>query len=180
MLFLCYSIFIMKMIIIGNMISFVAACFTISSSYAKTNYQTYIQQSIQCFLLAIASIFFHSYSGLATLLLCSIRNYIVAIDKFNKTLCILFLISLGLIGILVNNLGVVGLIPVFATLIYTIGSLILNDEILVKLHVILNLFLWAVYDFFILDIMSICVDTFSIIVAFVAIYQIYKQRKTLD
>ena len=58
----------------GNLISLVAAFFTVASSWSKDRKRIFLYQAMQCFLLAIANIFFLSVSGTTTYALCALRN----------------------------------------------------------------------------------------------------------
>ncbi len=163
-------------ILIGNGIAIFAAIFTILSSFSHGKKKIYGYQVLQCFFRALAQIFFFSYSGLTTLVLCAVRNILVAYDRFTKTLCIVFMIMITVLGIMANNRGIIGLIPIITTLIYTFGSYLYHDDYKIKMNITLNMVLWAIYDFMILDFVSGMIDTGS---AFITIAAILKDKKQL-
>ena len=68
----------------GNLISLVAAFFTVASSWSKDRKRIFLYQAMQCFLLAIANIFFLSVSGTTTYALCALRNLFIAYDRFTN------------------------------------------------------------------------------------------------
>lgn len=152
-------------ILIGNLITLIASCFTVASSVLHNPKQIYLCQTAQCFLIAVASIFFQSYAGLATMLLCALRNLITAYGRFTGRVCVLFLAVLVPLGLAVNNRGIWGLIPVIATLLYTAGQWRFRTELTIKGNMIVNLLLWVIYDIYILDIVSAVVDTVSAVLA---------------
>ncbi len=155
--------------LLGNLISFVAACFTISSAWSGNRKRIYLYQSVQCFLLALANIFFNSISGVTTYIICAARNVLLAYDRFTARLCIITVACVGIIGISVNNRGMIGLLPVITTALYTIVCFFAKRRSTIKMNIIVNLALWAVYDILIHDYVSFSVDTGSAIVAVISI-----------
>ena len=151
--------------LIGNLISFAAACFTIASAWSGNRKRIYLYQAVQCFLLALANIFFNSISGITTYIICAARNVLLAYDRFTARLCIITVACVGVIGISVNNRGMIGLLPVITTALYTIVCFYAKRGTTIKMNIIVNLALWAVYDILIHDYMSFSVDTGSAIVA---------------
>ena len=152
-------------LLIGNLISFAAACFTLASAWSGDRKRIYLYQAMQCTLLAVANIFFSSVSGVTTYAICAVRNVLLAYDRFTARLCMFFVACVGVIGLAVNNRGLVGLIPVFTTALYTVICLYAKRRVAIKANIIANLSLWAVYDILIADYVSFAVDTGSAVVA---------------
>ena len=147
--------------IVGNIFSFLAACFTLASAWSRERKRIYLFQAAQCFLLALANVFFASLSGTTTFLLCAARNGLIAFDRFTGRRCAVFVLAVAALGLLSNNRGAVGLIPVFTTAIYTVACLYAKRIKAVKCNLIVNLALWTVYDLFIGDYVSAAVDSVS-------------------
>ena len=152
-------------LLIGNLISFAAACFTLASAWSGNRKRIYLYQAMQCALLAAANIFFSSISGVTTYAICAVRNVLLAHDRFTARLCMFFVACVGVVGLVVNNRGLVGLIPVFTTALYTVICLYAKRRVAIKANIIANLSLWAVYDILISDYVSFAVDTGSAVVA---------------
>ena len=72
----------MTPLIIGNCISFAAACFTLASALSGDRF---------------------SVSGVTTFLLCAGRNLLLARDRFTRKLCIVFVAAVAVIGLAANN-----------------------------------------------------------------------------
>ena len=157
--------------IIGNSISLVAAIFTVASSWSKDRERIFLYQAVQCFLLAIANIFFVSVSGITTYALCALRNLLIAYDRFTNKVCIAFLICVTAIGLFANNRGLIGLLPVLTTAIYTIACFYVRKTKPIKLNIIANLTLWAIYDIAVHDFVSFTVDTVSAGTAMVSLFR---------
>lgn len=148
-------------ILIGNIISIVAACFTAAGSWTVSKQKSYLYQVFQCLTLAVASVFFRSWSGITTLLLCAARNYLVSKNLFKGKIMVVTLVLLVGLGILVNNRGIVGWIVITTTFIYTIGSCYAMRPMAVKWNITMNCAMWAIYDFLILDLVSGVVDVLA-------------------
>ena len=170
----------MSLTIAGNAISLAAACFTLASAWSGVRTRIYLYQAAQCFLLAAANVFFLSVSGTTTLLLCAVRNLLVARGRFTKKLCVVFVIVVAVIGLAANNRGMPGLLPVFTTALYTVVCLYVKQPIPIKINLITNLVLWAVYDILISDFVSFAVDTGSAVTALFSIIRKVPAARSLE
>lgn len=164
-------------LIIGNIISAIAAIFTAKSSYDKDRWHIYFDQVLQCLLLAIASIFFNSYAGIVTLLVCAVRNLLLAYDKFDKKYYIASVILLLGLGLYVNNRGVIGYIVIAANIIYTIGCYYTKKELSIKINIAIDMIMWIIYEFLILDIPSLIADSIALFVAVFAIFRCLRKKE---
>ena len=161
-------------ILAGNLCSFVAACFTVLSAWSRDRKRIYLYQAAQCLILAIANIFFASPSGTTTFLLCALRNCLIAWERYSGKSCALFVVSVAAVGLLANNRGLVGLIPVVTTAVYTVGCYYVKSTPAIKLNLIVNSVLWTVYDLVICDYVSAAADSVSAVTALVSLMRIRK------
>lgn len=157
--------------LLGNAVSLIAACFTLASAWSRDRRRIYLFQSGQCLLAAAANVFFASLSGVTTLLLCALRNALVAYDRLTKPLCYLFVLIVSLIGVAANNRGLLGFLPIVTTAVYSVVCLYAKRTRAIKLNIIVNLTLWAVYDFFIMDFVSCIVDASSAVLALLSLFR---------
>lgn len=169
----------MRDILIGNIISIVSACFTAASSWTISKQKSYMYQVFQCLTLAVASVFFHSWSGVTTLLLCAVRNYLVSRNLFKGKIVWITLVILVGLGILVNNRGIVGWIVILATCVYTIGSCKAMRPLPVKANITFNCAMWAVYDFLILDLVSGIVDVMATALTLISIIRLLRNPELI-
>ena len=165
-----------RLLLFGNIVSFAAACFTLASAWSRDRRRIYLYQAGQCLLLAFANILFGSVSGVTTFALCTARNLLLAYDRFTPRRCWFFVSAVALLGLFANNRGAVGLIPVVTTALYTVVCLYAKRTRDIKLNLIVNLLLWAVYDFFILDLVSCAVDAVSAGTAVVSLFRAQDSR----
>ena len=165
-----------RLLLFGNIVSFAAACFTLASAWSRDRRRIYLYQAGQCLLLAFANILFGSVSGVTTFALCTARNLLLAYDRFTPRRCWFFVSAVALLGLFANNRGAVGLIPVVTTALYTVVCLYAKRTRDIKLNLIVNLLLWAVYDFFILDLVSCAVDAVSAGTAVLSLFRVQDSR----
>ncbi len=163
-------------IVIGNLVSLLAAVFTAMASWTRDTQKTYVYQTLQCSLLALANVFFTSWSGIAVLLLCAVRNILTAKGKLTLPVSLFFVGLLVLVGFFVNNLGAIGWIVTAATILYTIGALIFHSERMIKINIFVNLLLWIIYDFLIHDFSSLSMDSVILIITLVAIIRTFAKK----
>lgn len=163
-------------IIIGNLISCGAAVFTALSSLSKGKKKIYGFQALQCLTMALASVFFASYTGVTTFLLCALRNYLLTTDRYTKKVCVFFLAAITILGLLSNNRGWIGLLPVITTMVYTVGQYYLRSEMSIKANIAVNLLLWAIYDIIISDYVSAVVDSITVVITGGAMIRLMAQH----
>ena len=156
--------------LIGNIISFAGACFTLLSAWSRDRKRIYLFQAAQCLLLAVANIFFASVSGVTTCALCAVRNWLLACDRFTARCCALFVVAVAALGLYANNRGIVGLLPIISTVLYTLGCFYARRAKTIKLNMILNLILWAVYELLVGDYVSAVMDSVSALTALASIF----------
>lgn len=157
------------MLLAGNAVSLLAALFTFLSAWSRDRRRIYLYQAGQCLLMAAANLCFASLSGVTTFALCTARNLLLARDRFTGRRCAFFVAAVALLGVAANNRGLTGLIPVVTTAVYTVACLYARRTRAVKLNIVVNLSLWAVYDLLILDLVSCAVDGFSALTALVSL-----------
>ena len=155
--------------LIGNIISLAGACFTLLSAWSRDRKRIYLYQAAQCLLLAVANIFFASISGVTTCALCAVRNCLLAYDRFTAGRCALFVAAVAALGLYTNNRGLTGLLPIIATVLYTVGCYFAKRAKAIKLNMIVNLVLWAAYDLLVGDYVSGAVDSVSAMTALASI-----------
>jgi len=164
----------MSNLVIGNIISFIAAIFMMYSTIINDREKVFFYQFLNCVFLVIASWFFSSYSGMLMLGISAIRNHLVSKDKFTKNTMILFVVISVVFGIYVNNRGLIGLISIIATVQYTICSYYIRSEQNTRYSIWVNVFLWVIYSLLILDISTFSTDFVTLIITTIAIF---KNRK---
>ena len=151
-------------IVIGNLISVLSAYFMIKSSVSTGKKKIFTWQALQNLVLGTSNILLGSFSGVTTHLLSGIRNILVANNLFSKKLCIILLFATTSLGLYTNTRGLLGTIPVLATIFYTLGSYLFTKDNHIKLNLALNMTLWSIYDLSILNFVSFGIDIVIILI----------------
>ena len=108
-------------VILGNGCSLLAMVTDSISSTQKTAKGVLLMQSLSQLIYCIGTILLKGYSGAVQNVVSILRNF-VAIRKISSPLIEWILVALGVaLGLLFNNLGLIGYLPVVANLQYTLA-----------------------------------------------------------
>ena len=151
-------------IIIGNICSLVAMTLDSYSSTKKTKKDILFIQNLTLFVYGTGSIFLKGYSASVQNFVGIVRN-IVAINENSPKWSHYFLIALGVIlGLIFNNLGFIGLLPIIANLEYSIAIFVIKDnEKLLKICFMLNVLLFTIFSFFIYNFVGVITNSIVVI-----------------
>ncbi len=158
--------------VFGTIFSALAAIALGASCLAATKDAVCFLQGVQCVLLAASSVFLHVYASLPVLLLCALRNFLAAKDRFGVKNLVWFLPALIVPALLVNNRGAIGLLPVLASAEISLFALS-RDAKTVKVGVAVNLALWAAYGFLIGDLVT---GVGNAVLVPTALFSLFRQR----
>ena len=161
----------MNRILLGNLISFLASLALTAGCLMKDPKKVYAMQVAENLILVASSICFGSWSGISTLLVSTARNVLLVKGRFDKRMMYLFIALVTVCGLAVNNKGLIGVLPVLATVILTMCNYYAKEILAIKWSLVVNLVLWALYFFMILDVISGCTQVVIIAVTLVSIYR---------
>lgn len=116
--------------------------------------KVYVMQVTENLILVASSLCFGSWSGISTLLVSTVRNILLVKGRFDKRMMYLFIVLVTGCGLAVNNKGLIGVLPVLATVILTVCNYYAREILAIKWSLFVNIVLWAVYFFAILDVIS--------------------------
>lgn len=159
-------------IIIGNLCSLLGMSLDSYSSTKKTKKEILFIQNISLFTYGTGSILLKGYSASAQNYVGIIRN-IVATKENSPKWAHWFLIALGVVmGLIFNNLGFVGLLPIIANLEYSIAIFTIKDnEKLLKICFLINVLLFAIFCLFIYNFVGVITNSIVIISYLINIYK---------
>ena len=163
-------------IIIGNFISLIAGVFIIASLVINDEKKAYKFQLLNTLTLVIASFFFESLVGAVIMAIASARIFMVIKDRFTLRWTIFFLILSVVIGLAVNTLGIVGLIPIAAVIQITICNYAYKDIRWIKLSFIVNEAFYIFYFACILDYVSTLVQMLTVVIGCVSYVKLVSDR----
>ena len=163
-------------IIIGNLISFSSSLFLIASCIIREPKKVFVLQTMENIVLSVSSAVLGSYAGISTLLIAAVKNALVAMGRFSFGLMIIFCIVLTAVGLMINNRGIIGLIPIFATVSLTVCNYYTKDILAIKWSLLINIALWSVYGFLIYDF---ALGTMQIITGIITFISIRRTEKAI-
>ena len=161
----------MKQLIIGNAISLVAAVLLAASCCVKQPRNIYLLQICCNLVLCLSSAVFCAWSSVPTLLLSSLRFYLMIRKKFNFPMMLLFSAATLLLGLWANTRGLIGLLPVIAGVQFTVCTYFSKKTTAIRLSILVNLIFWAIYSFWILYIVSGISQTINILICLFSLFE---------
>ena len=131
-------------IIIGNAISLIAGIFIILSMWVNDEKQAYKYQFLNAFILIISSVFFYSWTGVVTMAIAAARNAMVYFDRLTFSWTMLFIAVSVVLGLSVNTLGLVGILPIIAIIQLSLCNYYLKTIKPIKISFIVNSAIYVV------------------------------------
>jgi hypothetical protein len=165
-------------IVIGNAISLVAGIFLILSMVVNDEKRAYKHQFLNAFVLMISSVFFMSWTGVTTLALAASRNLMVYYDRLTLRWTIFFIIASVVLGLAVNTMGFVGLLPILAIIQITICNYALKNIKWIKLSFIVNEMFYIVYFLVIWDFASFGIESVTAIIGAVSFIKLVMDERS--
>ena len=163
-------------IVIGNIISLIAGIFIILSMWVNDEKKAYFYQFLNAFILIISSVFFLSWTGVTTMAIAAARNLMVYKDKLTFTWTIFFIIISITIGLLVNTMAFVGLLPIIAIVQITLCNYYLKSIKTIKTSFIINSGIYIVYFIAILDFASATIESLTALIGIISLVKLIKSK----
>lgn len=160
-------------ILIGNVIALIASILMVYSGFIKNKKKIISTQTIQIALSVISNMILGGITGAIINFINCIRNILCYKDKLTKFKKLIIIVGGVVISLYFNNMGVIGLLPIIAFVIYTI-LMNIEDVIKFKLIIILSMIMWLIYDIYIISYTSAIFDFLHIIANIISIYKIKK------
>ena len=164
-------------ILIGNLVSLVGACFLAASCISRNNRRVFGYQCMESVTIAISSLFFSAYAASVSMLLSALRNLLVSRGKYTRPVMFFFLIAGLIMGVAINVRGWLGLVPVIATAQYTLCCYYVKGVLTTKYSIAVNLLMWVVYSFLILDFSTAISNAIVLILDIGVIIKMHQERK---
>ena len=166
----------MKTIIIGNIIALIASLLMVYSGLIKKKEKIIFIQTIQIALSVLSNIALGGITGAIRNAISCLRNILCYKEKLGiKSKSIIIIASIFL-SLRFNNLGIIGLLPVISTVVYTFFMNI-KDIVKFKYLIIFTMILWFIYDFYIKSYSSAIFDFMSIVTNIFAIIKLNSRTK---
>ena len=156
----------MNTLILGHLISLGASVCLAASCCAKNKKSAYRLQAAESAVLCGSYLVFSAWAGLVTQVLSVLRNLLVIRGKFSVKWMVFFTALAVVLGVAVNDRGLIGLLPVAATVQLTLCNHFCRTLKQVKISFLVNAFQWLTFSFCIGDyvnaatqvvVMALCV-----------------------
>ena len=137
-------------LIVGNLCSILAMCTDSISATRKTPKGVLMAQNLSQLFYGVGAVVLKGYSGAVQNLVSILRNF-TAIRKIESKALEWFLVILGVaLGIIFNNMGLVGYLPVIANLQYTLVVFRCGEnERMLKFSFMIAVGMFAIFNLFI-------------------------------
>lgn len=159
-------------IIIGNIISLIGGFFLILSMWVNDEKEAYKHQFINAFILMISSVFFLSWTGVVTMAIAATRNAMVYKDKLTFKWVVVFIVVSVILGLMVNTLGFIGLLPIIAIVQLSLSNYYLKTIKAIKISFIINSGIYVVYFLMIYDFSSAVIEGVTTLIGLVALLRL--------
>lgn len=168
----------MNTVLFGNIISFVSAVLLIVMGLTKTRKKILTLQLSQVSLLAVSNAILGAYTGAVSNLIALVRNILCLKVKYSLTIKLLVSAALVGLGLLTNDRGFLGLLPIAGTVLVTC-SLDCEDVVKLKSAYIISQSVWIFYDLAVKNYVAAVTDTFGVAANIIGIISVRKMiRKT--
>lgn len=162
---------------IGNIFSLLSAICIAISVIKKSKKDFMYWQIGDTFFGIIANISLSAFAALIISIICFIRNILSYKNKLTKNITIILLLISIIFGLYVNNLGIIGLLPIIASASYTICIYITKNEQQMRYALVANMLLWFIHNIYVQAYPSAIAN---ITLCFWTIYQIVENKKQLN
>ena len=134
-------------IIIGNLCSLLATVSDIFASSRKKVRDFLLAQCIGQAFYALCSIVLKGYSAAVQNGICILRNVAAAYNITGKAVEWCFVVLAVALGLVFNNLGWLGILPVAANLIYALAVVLTRDkEMVLKTAFLINVVCYIIFN----------------------------------
>lgn len=149
------------------------------SSFAKNKQQMLIWQVSDYIFTITANLLLGGYTGALTISVSIIRNLLIIKQKNNKWITICLVLIQITLGSWVNNLGLIGYLPIISSVSYTLTTFLTSKMQILRWLIIENMLLWLVYDITIKAYPAVCMDIFISLSTLLAVYKHRKDSQNL-
>ena len=167
----------MTQLVCGNIVALIASTLMVCSGITKDRKKTIYIQTIQIIAFVISNLILGGYTGAIVNFLSLARNYWCYKDSLTKIKkAILIILSIAL-SLLFNNLGLIGLLPIIASVVFIC---FIDTKSIIKLKILIafTCILWLIHDTLLGSYTSAIFNFFTILGALITIYQISRKKRS--
>lgn len=165
-------------IILGNITSLLSC---LLDSYSATKSSKRGMLRIQCFsviIYTISNLLLKAYSSVVQNVCALVRNILAAKGIENKIVEYLIIVAAFVLGIYFNNLRVIGLLPVFGNVEYSICMFVLKDNIKgLKISFLICNICFVILNLYIYNYVGAILTSVIVVTTTIELYKIYKHKQ---
>ena len=159
----------------ANIIDFFAAMIQIGTGAVKKKSKILILQIVQLLMQGVAMLLLGGVTGAVSNVLSCVRNYICYKEKLNLPWKIFFIVASVVMTILLNNQGILGMIPAAVCIVYIL-FMDVKDAVKFKILVMLTFIPWLIYHFILGSYTGAASDAATIVANIVTIIKMRKEN----
>ena len=137
-------------LIIGNIFSLLSSICVLVSVAVKSKKSLIKWQTFNILFYIFACIVLNAYAALVSIFIALVRNILAYKDRLTKRITFVLCLLILVVGVWVNNRGIIGIFPIAAIVSYTILIYTTKNEQQMRYALILNMVLWFVHNLFIM------------------------------
>lgn len=132
-------------LLIANILSLISTVVLVVSLFVKSKEKMLLLQAGNCILGAFSNILASSYAGACSSIISFFRNAYLS-QRTSLIATIVFSVLYVVLGVLTNIRGFIGLLPVLASVEYTLFVHFAKTAQVLRYGALINLLLWAIHD----------------------------------
>ena len=156
-------------LLFSNIFSGIGTTLLLYSTFGKRKDKALLIQSGSLAATMLSYLFIGSYSAILSCLISITRNILVAKEKMSLVLLLGITFTLSLLGIFTNNNGVVGLLPVIASVEYTIWCSVCKTAQSLRWALFVNTVLWVTFNICVSMYLFAAMDAVTLIITIINI-----------
>ena len=163
-------------VVTANIIDFIAAMIQVASGSIRRKSKILVVQIIQILLQAVSMLLLGGVTGAVSNVISCFRNYLCYKEKLSKIWKFIIIAVSIAMTILLNDQGLLGIIPTVICTIYII-FMDVKDPIKFKLLVTLSFVPWIFYHFALKSYIGAIFDVATVISNGITLYLMIKEKK---
>ena len=166
----------MQMVLIANIIDFLAAMLQVASGSIKNKAKILVVQTVQLLMQGVSMLLVGGITGAVNNALSCLRNYLCYKDQLNGLWKAVIIVASVALTVCFNDQGLLGIIPVAVCTVYIL-LMDLKEPIAFKLLVTLSFVPWVFYHAFVGLYVAAVFDVLSVITNAVTLGIMIKEKK---
>ena len=163
-------------LILGNAVALVGSILMICIGFIRGKKKILAAQSVMFAIMALGNLILGGFTGVLTNAISIFRNLWNFKLRYTWPVKVFFILIQAIIALRVNNLGLIGWLPVIAAGAFT-WFLDVKSDLELKILIATTQIPWLIYDIYILNISASIFDIMAIITNTISIVTILREQK---